>query len=102
MGQSWGRSPANCLSFCPSLVTYSWGEEEVLGASGCVLEAGHLAVLWLMLPCLSTIAAGRMELRPKEELLVVGETAGSDVAWEKGDPKALSSSVVLGGSAERP
>lgn len=44
------------------------GGGEVLGASSSVLEAGHLAVLWLMLPCLSTIAAGRMELRPQEEL----------------------------------
>lgn len=26
--QSWGRSPANRLSFCPSLVTYSWWEGE--------------------------------------------------------------------------
>lgn len=34
--------------------------------------------------------------------LVGGETAGSNWAWEKGDPKALSSLVVLGGSAERP
>lgn len=61
-----------------------------------------VAVLWLVSPCLSTVAAGRMELKPKEELVVVGETAASNLAWGEGDPKALPSLVVLGGSAERP
>ena len=45
MSQSWGRSPANRLSFCPSLVTYSWGEGEVLGAGSSVLGAEHLSVV---------------------------------------------------------
>lgn len=72
MSQSWDRSPANRLSFCPSLVTYSWSMEEVLGTSSFVLRAEHLSVLWLMSPCLSTTAAGRMNLRLQEELISAG------------------------------
>lgn len=78
----------------------------MLGASVSVLEAGHLAVLWLMLPCLSIIAAAEWSLDHRKNFpvdLVVGETDGSNLAWEqKGDLKALSSLVVFGGSTERP
>lgn len=68
MSQSWGRSPANLLSFCPSLVTYSWGERAVLGPRSSILEVECLAVLWFMLPYLPTITAGGIELRLQEEL----------------------------------
>lgn len=57
MSQSWGRSPANRLSFCPSLVTYSWWEGEVRGAPSSVWEAGHLAGFWLVPGCPPTTAA---------------------------------------------
>lgn len=77
----------------------------MLGPSSSVLEAGYLAVLWLILPYLSIIAAGRMELRPQEEL-PSGASCWREMSptWlrKKGDVKALSSSVVLGGSAESP
>lgn len=86
-------------------MTYSWWEGEVLGPSSSVLEAGHLAVLWLILPCLPIIAAGRTELRPQEELLSgVSCWREMSLTWlqKEGDVTALSFSVVLGDSVESP
>lgn len=59
----------------------------MLGPRSSILEVGCLVVLWFTLPYLTTITAGRIELRVQEELpseVRLGrEVMAFTLAWER-------------------
>ena len=94
--QSWGRSLASCLSFRPSLVTYSWGEGEASGTGSSLLGAEPLSVWQLMSPTVRNFS--RMELGLQEGLNSGGgrgRESKLQLGQRKTDLRVLSSPVAL-------